>query len=428
MKTESLMLITDARTVLLRAALAEAQANPLVAAFLAWLLCTPEVERALEEAATRAAAGTGAERNSRNVAVLGFACGVAAMKPRFEAEFSRQLEWSMGRPNFATGGEPCGAVADALILAGMFVGAEAVMGIEARARFEQWAGAARRDAEGLAQDGGWRSGLLSLIGRRLNPVDGNSLGRPAGEPVWLAAGLQRRGWGSPAETAVADVLKAALTEAAGVSDGYEAGLRLSAIEWAATRAMDFDITALTVRDVTGVLERVPAVFQRWTWEDKARTSKAGAEPRRWHIENEYHFQSLLYAVLKPLIPALEEEQYLPATGTYQPRADLCVLALELVIEVKFWRPGTSAKDLTEGIAADLTLYLRSDSPYRKVIAVIWDDASRTEEQAELRRGLKGLRGLFEVVIVNRPSCMAGAGSPVAGLELRKKGNKRARTK
>jgi len=177
--------------------------------------------------------------------------------------------------------------------------------------------------------------------------------------------------------------------------------------------MDFDITALTVKDVAGVLERVPAVFQRWTWEDNPRTSKAGAEPRRWHIENEYHFQSLLYAVLKPLIPALEEEQYLPATGTYQPRADLCVQALELVIEVKFWRRGTSVKELTEEIAADLTLYLRSDSPYRKVIAVIWDDASRTEEQAELRRGLKGLSGLFEVVIVNKPSFMETLGTTIS---------------
>jgi len=238
------------------------------------------------------------------------------------------------------------------------------------------------------------------------------LGRLGGEPVWLAAGLNRRGWGIPAETSVADVLKLVLTDAANVSDGFEAGLRLSAIEWAAARAMDFDITALTVKDVAGVLERVPAVFQRWTWEDKPRTSKAGAEPRRWHIDNEYHFQSLLYTVLKPLIPALEEEQYLPATGTYQPRADLCVLALELVIEVKFWRRGTSAKELTEEIAADLSLYLRSDSPYRKVIAVIWDDASRTEEQAELRRGLKGLSGLFDVVVVNRPSCMASSGTVV----------------
>lgn len=212
-------------------------------------------------------------------------------------------------------------------------------------------------------------------------------------------------FGKDTMKAVSGILKAALNEASNVTDGFEAGLRLAAIDWAVQRAMDFDIAALTVSDVATVLHRVPTAFQRWTWEDKPRTARAGAEPRRWHIENEYHFQSMLYAVLKPLIPALEEEQYLPPTGTYQPRADLCILGLQLVVEVKFWYRGKSVKDLTEEIAADLTLYLRKDSPYRAVIAAIWDDGARTEEQAELMRGLKGLTGLSDVVIVNRPSSM-----------------------
>jgi len=416
------MLITDARAVLHQLALAEAQGNALAAAFLAWLLRTGELEKALAAAAAKAAAERGAERNSRNVAVLGFACGVETLRVRFAAEFVRLLEWSMGRPNFATGGEPCGAVADPVILTGMFVGAEAALGGDARARFEHWAGTVRKDATGLVQGEGWRRGLLNLIGRRLDPTNRECLQDTSNEPEWLAAGLHRRSWGVPDETAVVGVLRSAVSDAAKVSDGFEAGLRLSAIDWGSARAMDFDIAALTVRDIAGVLDRVPSVFQRWTWEEKPRTARAGAEARRWHIENEYHFQSLLYTLLKPLVPALEEEHYLPPTGTYQPRADLCLLALELVIEVKFWYRSKTVKELTEEIAADLTLYLRRDSPYRKVIAVIWDDGSRTEEQAELRRGLKGLNGLFEVVIVNKPSCMtevvravpgAGTGAAVA---------------
>ena len=97
------------------------------------------------------------------------------------------------------------------------------------------------------------------------------------------------------------------------------------------------------------------------------------------------------------------------------------MGLELVVEVKFWYRGKSVKDLTEEIAADLTLYLRKDSPYRAVIAAIWDDGARTEEQAELKRGLKGLSGLFDVVIVNRPSCMNDheAIAPVAKKKAKK---------
>ena len=403
MKTENLMLITDARAVLLNTAVTDAKQNPLAAAFLGWLLRGDDLLALLEEAATRAAAAKGAERNSRNVAVLGFACGVEVLKNHFAAEFATQLEWSIGRPNFATGGEPCGVVADPLNFAGVVAGAESVLGNDIRQRFEQWSAAVWKDANGLIQDGGWRRGLLDVLGHRIAVTkatvnDGN-------QPAWLAAALHRRGWSAPAEKSVGDVLKAALNDASNVTDGFEAGLRLAAIDWAVQRAMDFDIAALTLPDVAAVLHRVPTAFQRWTWEDKPRTAKQGAQPRRWHIENEYHFQSMLYAVLKPVIPALEEEQYLPPTGTYQPRADLCILGLDLVVEVKFWYRGKNVKELTEEIAADLTLYLRKDSPYRAVIAAIWDDGSRTEEQAELKRGLKGLSGLFDVVIVNRPSCM-----------------------
>ena len=406
MKTESLMLISDAREALRNAAMSEANGNPLAAAFLGWLLRGGDWIALLADAAGRAAAAKGADRSSRNVAVLGFACGIEALKPRFADEFVRQLEWSMGRPNFATGGEPCGVVADPLNFAGVVAGAESVLDNAARNRFEKWAAAAWKDADALIEGGNWRRGLLNSLRTRMGDAKGNRT--DAGELVWLAAGLQGRGWGTPAENAVSDVLKAVITDAAEVSDGFEAGLRLAAVDWAIARAMDFDVAALTVGDVAEVLQRVPSVFQRWTWEDKPRTARHGAQPRRWHIENEYHFQSLLYTVLKPLIPALEEERYLPPTGTYQPRADLCIPGLELVVEVKFWYRGKSVKDLTEEIAADLTLYLRGDSLYRKVIAVIWDDGARTEEQAELKRGLKGLNGLFDVVIVNRPSCMNDA--------------------
>jgi hypothetical protein len=41
-----------------------------------------------------------------------------------------------------------------------------------------------------------------------------------------------------------------------------------------------------------------------------------------------------------------------------------------------------------------------------VIAVIWDDGARTEEHNELRRGLWGLNGLFDVVIISRPAFMS----------------------
>lgn len=402
MKTESLMLITDARMALLKTAKTEAGDNPLAGAFLGWLLRSDELLTLAQDAATRAAAAKGVERSSRNVAVLGFACGIEQLNPRFATEFATQLEWLVGRPNFATGGEPCGVVADPMSFTGVVVGAENVLGAPARKKFDAWAASVWKDADALVQDGNWQRSFLDTLGRRF------AIGKASPSPdsiLWFGAALQRRGWSEPAEKSVSEVLKGTLADADKVTDGFEAGLRLAAIEWAVQRAMDLDITALTLQDVAAVLRRVPSIFQRWTWEDKPRTARLGAEARRWNIENEYHFQSLLYAVLKPLLPTLDEERYLPPTGTYQPRADLCILALQLVIEVKFWYQSKSVKDLTEEIAADLTLYLRPDSPYRKVIVAIWDDGTRTEHQAELKRGLTGLVGLADVMIVNRPAYM-----------------------
>lgn len=418
MNSELLMLITDARELLRRTALAEAKGNPLVAAFLSWQLRDADYLPLLEEAATEAASAKGADRNSRNVAVLGLACVVDSLKSRFVSDFKRQLEWLMGRPNFVSGGEPCGVVADPVSFAGVVVGAETTLTGEASLRFEQWATAVLTDACALVEEDGWRRGLLNSLHVRLTKTKLTPKGD--GEPVWLAAALQRSGWRDSSDTSVSDVLKAALTGVATVSDAFEAGLRLTAIEWATFRAMDFDIAAITVSDVARILQRIPSVFQRWTWEDKPRTARQGSEPRRWHIENEYHFQSLLYTVLKPIIPALEEERYLAPTGTYQPRADLCISGLQLLVEVKFWYRAKSVKDLTEELAADLTLYLRPDSPYQKVIAAIWDDGARTEEQTELKRGLKGLNGLFDVVIVNRPSRMVDSGTAPPKAKTRRK--------
>jgi len=406
MKTETLMLISDAREVLGRVVTAEAPSNSLARAFLGWIAGDDNPATMLEQVALQAASAKGADRSSRTVAILGYTCGVASLRPRFTTEFSQQLEWLMGRPNFANGGEPSGVVTDPLSFAGVLVGAEAVVTNDARIRFDQWAANIWKDANGFLENGNWRRGLLDIIGGRINPVRHSRQGQFNIEPAWLSAALQRRGWGTPKETSVGDVLKTAIGESATVADAFEAGLRLEAIQWAVARVMDFDVSALTVKDVAGVLIRVPDIFQRWTWEAKPRTGRKEAEAIRWRIENEYHVQSLLYAVLKPVFQTLEEERYLVPTGVYQPRADLCLLSLRLLIEVKFWYRRDNARKLIEEIGADLSLYLRDESPYRQVIAVIWDDGARTEEHIELRRGLLGLNGLFDVVIINRPAFMS----------------------
>ncbi|WP_265596093.1 patatin-like phospholipase family protein [Verrucomicrobium sp. BvORR106] len=187
----------------------------------------------LEEAATRAAAAKGADRNSRNVAVLGFACGVDSLKSRFAPSFKAQLEWSTGRPNISTVGEPSGVVADPLSFTGIIVGVDGILNEVERHQIANWSRSVWTDSNVLFSDGGWRRGLLETLGFRLTILD--VVGNNSNHPEWLTAALIRRGWSLPFEKSATEVLDRALEESTRVADAFEAGLRVAAIEWAVSR-------------------------------------------------------------------------------------------------------------------------------------------------------------------------------------------------
>lgn len=157
-------------------------------------------------------------------------------------------------------------------------------------------------------------------------------------------------------------------------------------------------------DVANVLSGVARSMRRWTWENKRRTPRS--EVARWVIDNEYHVQDMLWAVLAPMFPDLDDEEWLKSLGQHHPRADLAIPSLELIIEVKFARKdGKSFSDLIQEVAADASTYLTHGSGYTTLIAFIWDDAARTEEHSELRQGLMRIRGMVDAIVVPRPARM-----------------------
>ena len=56
--------------------------------------------------------------------------------------------------------------------------------------------------------------------------------------------------------------------------------------------------------------------------------------------NEYHVQSLLMLLLRPIFPDLKDEESVPSVGHAHPRVDFIIPSMRLVIEVKFIRKGT----------------------------------------------------------------------------------------
>ena len=385
-------LITDAKHSL-RARVTEAAArDPLVAAFAGWLRLPGTGAPPLAVIAASASTVRGASRSYREVAILGFAAAEPPLQAKHAADFKGLLDWLMGRP-LVMGGDPTPLLADAVAVLGIDLGGHACLDAMALAKFEPWLQRVYGEAAKVL-DNTWPGQLSACLAERGEV--------PEWVPAGLAIGLPAH---VPAQPDLARIISQAVTGAGDVTAGAEAALRYAALQWATERALEINLSAVAVADVALALERTGSVFARWVWEDKPRTGRKGAEPRRWHIENEYHFQSLLFTVTKPWLPELEEEQYLASTASLQPRADLCLMSLGLLIEVKFWYRRDSVNRLIEEVAADITLYLKSKAPYTSLIVAIWDDGVRTEEHAALKRGLADLDGVRAVIVVNRPSWM-----------------------
>jgi len=158
-------------------------------------------------------------------------------------------------------------------------------------------------------------------------------------------------------------------------------------------------------DLLGFLERIPVGLKRWTWEDAGRTK--GAEPVRWHVENEYHVQNLLYVMLAPVFTDLADEMYLQPVGQKTPRVDIYLPSLHTIIEVKFRKDARRTFQTFIGeIAEDASLY-HSDENYRdaRIVSFLWDRTRATQEHAKFKEGVMKIGGIDGCVVISAPSTM-----------------------
>lgn len=271
---------------------------------------------------------------------------------------------------------------------------------------------------------------LSLFDRSLFLAAAEVLGaarRPAPDTMapCLRIVLARRGSGPAPSLAER---QAAWVMACGFSgDGAaEAAVALAAINALTETSLPARLGTAEPADVVRLLEGVRRSMRRWAWDDAPRTPASA--PARWEIANEYHVQDLLWAVLAPLFPDLNDEETLPPVGQKNPRADLTIPSLGTIVEVKFVRPRTSFQSIIGEVAEDASLY-GTDPRWRALIPFVWDDSSRTEEHATLMKGLLGLPMVVGAVVVPRPQKMVRsnpADGSVPGCSHLKRAKPRAR--
>lgn len=158
-------------------------------------------------------------------------------------------------------------------------------------------------------------------------------------------------------------------------------------------------------DLLEFLEHIPVGLRRWTWEDAGRTK--GAKPVKWHVENEYHVQNLLYVLLAPIFNDIADEVYLQPVGQKTPRADLYLPPLHTIIEVKYRKDAKKSFPALIGeIAEDASLY-RADTKYNdaRIVGFLWDCTRSTQEHTKFKEGVLKIEGINGCVVVNAPSTM-----------------------
>jgi hypothetical protein len=391
MTLPTLPTLQDVRRSLL-ADMDQARALPChVAAFRAWAL---ERKEALEAAISEAELFTGQARHPEHVAALGFGASAGLLNSDQKAILREELEHLRGRAFFAAG-RPRRFEVDGVSLLGVALGARSDNSPDA----EKWCREILGKSLGELTSDPWHNGLARLALVVLG--EDNLTVRPAELAVVAAA----KGYGASSQALDEEAWSAAVQSCPLENKSGLDAVRLAVFDLIAGRLGQVRLASPSREDLITLLRNVSRGFKRWTFEEKPRTPKSAIA--RWDVENEYHVQNLLWAILAPVFPDVDDEEHLPSIGHAHPRTDLAVPSLRTLIEVKFIRqPGqTGFKSVIDEIASDTGLYLSKSKEFDDIIAVVWDDCAQTEQHHELQSGIEQLRGVTAAIILSRPSHM-----------------------
>lgn len=407
------ILIADARSALVREVGRLQGRGDLDEFFAAWLASGTGITFDLSGPLAVTAGRSEGARGYRDVAALGFAAALAPEARAIHDPLMAGLNWLAGREP-TVNGFPAGFCSDGVALLGVALGAVTLGDAETARRVELWMGrfvggvGAPRAAQSWER---WLSvAAAGLVGIAVQPVACDSAS--ADVRVALRARGALPGVGHAEAERDEQATLEFVRDPTRPAEGVRAAARLAALQWVLRSAPLVDPARPTMEGVVNLLRRLPAGLRRWTWESKAKTSGQGAEARRWHIDNEYHVQNLLWMVLAPVFPDLMDEVYLQPFGQLHPRADLCVPSLKLVIEVKFIRANKSFAKIIEEVAADSAVYLSKPDSYRYILPVVWDDAQRNHEHDLAMQGLRQIPGVVDAIIISRPGSFADPSGPV----------------
>lgn len=359
------------------------------------------------EAATIAAAAvkrSGAQQDFQTVAILAYSLDVGLLDEGCRVSLKQGLDRLAGRQPFVDE-VPMPFCSDAIGLLGVALGAREIADTFLSSRIVTWLSSFVKKIYEMDGTEDWQRCLFCAA----DHVLGQKIGlppNPSNEATDVFVALRVMGIlpaldGRAAEKEEANALKLIARDSSNEFSYTRAAIRLAALDWITRSAPVAVPNRMTAQSLVRLLERVPAGLRRWTWEKTARVPHSPV--RQWHIDHEYHVQNLLWFLLAPIFPDLDDEQYLRKIGQKTPRADLYIPSMKLIVEAKFIRPEEKFQKIIEEIAADASLYRAMGNECDGIIPLIWDDSSRSQEHDYLKEGLKKLPGIIDAVVISRPS-------------------------
>jgi hypothetical protein len=397
------LLLADARAALQRTLAHRPQAD-LAILFGYWALMMPTDAAAATKIVSAAMQRSGAQQDFQTVATLGFATASGLADTEASAVLKQGLDRLAGRKPFVDE-VPMAFCSDAVGILGVALGTRFLADTSVSAKVVSWLSSFLKTIYDLDGTENWQRSLFQAADRVLG--HGTGIPSPAsGEAEDVYVALTAKGIFAPASSESSDqeeekALRLILLQGASQVSYERAAIRLAALEYVVRSAPAVVPGRISADGLARLLERVPAGLRKWTWETQPRTT--GGTARQWHVDNEYHVQNLLWLLLAPIFPDLDDEQYLAKIGQKNPRADLYIPSMKLIVEVKFLRAGDKMQKIIDEIASDASLYNAMGNDCAGIVAFIWDDSARSHEHDYLRQGLRKLPGIIDAVVISRPS-------------------------
>jgi hypothetical protein len=396
-------LLADARATLQRT-LAHRPQTDLAIVFGYWILMrstdAPEAVKSASEAMQR----SGAQQDFQTISTLGFATASGLCDINTLPTLKQGLNRLAGRQPFVDE-VPMAFCSDAVGILGVALGTRFLSDSTASAKIITWLSSFLKKIYHMDGTENWQRCLFQGADRVLGGGIGlATLLLDQCADVYLALTAKSifvPANGKAAEQEDEKALRLILLQGAHEISYERAAIRLAALEYAVRSAPTLVPGRLSAENLVRLLERVPAGLRKWTWETQPRTTSGAA--RQWHIDHEYHVQNLLWTLLAPILPDLDDEQYLAKIGHKNPRADLYIPSMRFVVEAKFLRSGDRIQKIIDEISSDASLYNAMGNDLAGIIPFIWDDSARSQEHDYLRQGLKKLPSIIDAVVVSRPS-------------------------